>query len=113
MRKLILGAIIALSTCVAVEPSFAASKAPAASAETKAVSTDKSVKPAPKAQVNINSASAEEIAEVLVGIGAAKAEAIVAYREQNGGFKSVEELTEVKGIGEATLTKNKDRIVLQ
>ena len=45
-----------------------------------------------------------------MGIGATKAQAIVAYREEHGNFASVDELLEVKGIGEATLEKNRDRL---
>lgn len=62
--------------------------------------------------VNINSASAEEIVSGLVGIGLVKAQAIVAWREANGSFTSKEQLLEVKGIGEATLAKNIQRIGL-
>ena len=62
--------------------------------------------------VNVNTASAEELAETLSGVGGARAELIVQYREQIGGFASVEQLLEVKGIGMATLEKNKDRIQL-
>lgn len=63
--------------------------------------------------LNINTASAAEIQDKLVGIGAKKAQAIVDYREKNGKFISVEQLTEVSGIGKATLDKNRDRIVLE
>ncbi len=62
--------------------------------------------------VNINTASADQIAEVLSGIGLKKAEAIVAHRDQYGAFKDVDELVEVKGIGEATVAKNRSRISL-
>ncbi|WP_323844649.1 ComEA family DNA-binding protein [Microbulbifer magnicolonia] len=64
------------------------------------------------AAVNLNSASAEELAEKLVGIGAARAELIVKYREDNGPFTSIEQLLEIKGVGAATLEKNRDRIQL-
>ncbi|MFN3920167.1 MAG: ComEA family DNA-binding protein [Methylohalobius sp.] len=65
------------------------------------------------AAVDLNAASAEEIAEALNGIGKVKAEAIVAERAQNGPFKDLNEVAErVKGIGPATLEKNKDNIVL-
>lgn len=67
----------------------------------------------PRVTVNINSASAAEIAETLNGVGAAKAEAIVAYREEQGKFESLDALTQVKGIGAATVEKNRDRIQLQ
>ena len=63
-------------------------------------------------KVNINTASAEELAEMLKGVGVKKAEAIVEYRDKYGAFSSVDDLSQVKGIGEATLRKNKERIAL-
>jgi competence protein ComEA len=63
--------------------------------------------------VDINTASAAEIATALNGVGPAKAEAIVAYREANGPFVSVDQLTDVKGIGTATVEKNRDQILIQ
>jgi len=57
--------------------------------------------------VNINQASAEEIALNVKGIGSSKAAAIVAYRDQNGPFTHVDELVNVKGIGLATVDKNR------
>lgn len=63
-------------------------------------------------RVNINQASAEELADSLIGIGPAKAEAIVAHREANGPFQAVEDITSVRGIGPALLEKNRTRIVL-
>ena len=63
--------------------------------------------------VNVNSAPAEVLAESLDGIGESKAKAIVAYREANGPFKAVEELGNVKGIGTATVEKNRSSIVLE
>jgi len=59
--------------------------------------------------ININTASKEELM-TLTGIGEAKADVIIEYREQNGGFKSVDELTKVGGIGEKTLAKFVDKI---
>ena len=59
------------------------------------------------AAVNINTATATEF-EALPGIGPAKAKAIVAYRQQNGQFKTVEDLKKVKGIGEGIFSKLKD-----
>lgn len=64
-------------------------------------------------QVNINTASAEEIASKLKGIGLKKAQAIVAYREAHGQFTSKEGLTAVKGIGESTLQQNSELISLK
>jgi competence protein ComEA len=60
--------------------------------------------------VNINSANADVLAENLNGVGLKKAQAIVLYREQHGPFKSVDELVNVAGIGQATLAKNRDKL---
>jgi len=65
------------------------------------------------AAVNVNTADAEQIAKELKGIGISKATAIVAYRKQNGPFKTVEQLTEVKGIGLKTVEKNRAEILLK
>ena len=62
--------------------------------------------------VNINTADVATIDRVLVNIGPAKAEAIVAYRKANGAFRSVEQLALVKGVGLKTIEKNRDRIVV-
>jgi competence protein ComEA len=63
-------------------------------------------------KVNINTADARTIDKVLVGIGPAKAEAIVAYRKEHGSFKSADQLASVKGIGLSIVEKNRDRIVV-
>jgi competence protein ComEA len=60
--------------------------------------------------LDINSADA--IAAALDGVGLTKAQEIVAYREMFGNFHSVEELADVKGIGPATVEKNRQRIVV-
>lgn len=62
--------------------------------------------------VNVNTASAEEIAENLKGVGASKAELIVEYRKANGSFKHVDELVNVKGIGVRTIDLNRGMILL-
>ncbi|MBZ9636131.1 helix-hairpin-helix domain-containing protein [Clostridium sp. FP1] len=59
--------------------------------------------------VNINTANKEEL-KTLTGIGDTKADGIIKYREENGGFKSVEELRKVDGIGEKTLSKFIDKV---
>lgn len=64
------------------------------------------------AKVNLNAADAETLRRDLFGIGAAKAKAIVAYRESNGPFTAADELLEVKGIGKALLEKNRDRLAI-
>jgi competence protein ComEA len=60
--------------------------------------------------VDLNSASAEQLAATLVGVGAAKAQAIIRYRDEVGPFRSVEELEEVKGIGPSIVKRNMSRI---
>jgi len=60
--------------------------------------------------VDVNSADAATLAEELDGVGPAKAQAIVEFREQYGAFKSADELLEVKGIGERVLDLNRDNI---
>jgi len=63
-------------------------------------------------KVDINQANAATLAAGLNGIGPAKAEAIVAHREKNGPFTSADQLVEVRGIGLATVEKNRDVIVV-
>lgn len=63
------------------------------------------------AAVNINSATAEEL-KALPGIGAAKATAIVEYRQQNGNFKTVDELKNVKGIGDSIVNRLRDEVTV-
>ena len=61
--------------------------------------------------IDINTASAAELTQ-LPGIGEVKARAIVKYREDYGSFTCTEEITEVKGIGQATYEKIKNRITV-
>ncbi len=63
--------------------------------------------------VNINTATASEIAEALNGIGMAKAEALIAYRSTNGLFTSAEQIVNVRGIGQATFENNKADILIE
>jgi competence protein ComEA len=62
--------------------------------------------------VNVNTADAATLAKVLDGVGRAKAQAIVAYRKANGPFRSADDLTLVKGIGEVTVAQNRDHITV-
>ncbi|WNF57352.1 helix-hairpin-helix domain-containing protein [Pseudomonas sp. SG20052] len=64
----------------------------------------------PVVRVDLNSADAATLQRELSGVGEAKAKAIVAYREGNGPFSSVDELLEVKGIGKAILDKNREKL---
>jgi competence protein ComEA len=62
------------------------------------------------AKVNLNTADAATLARELLGVGQVKAQAIIEYRAANGAFASVDDLLEVKGIGAATLEKNRDKL---
>lgn len=64
------------------------------------------------AKINLNMATKEELL-TLDGIGESYADRIIAYRETNGPFQSSEEIMQVKGIGEMTYEKIKDRIVVR
>jgi len=65
------------------------------------------------APVNINTASATEIADALNGIGLSKAQAIVDYREAYGPFNRPDEIVFVRGIGGSTLENNKSDILVK
>ena len=62
--------------------------------------------------VNLNSADAATLAKELDGIGPAKAQAIVEYRQKNGPFRSAEDLLKVDGIGDKVLEQNRGNIRL-
>lgn len=64
-------------------------------------------------KVNINAADAKTLAQTLKGVGESRAEEIVRHRETYGPFASADELTEVKGIGQSTLDRNRDLITLE
>jgi competence protein ComEA len=66
---------------------------------------------APASAVNLNTATATQIA-TLPGIGPKAAERIIEYRQKNGGFKKIEELMNVKGIGEKSFLKLKPLITV-
>lgn len=61
--------------------------------------------------ININSANLEELKKIS-GVGDVKAQSIIEYREKNGGFKSIDEIKNIDGIGEKTFEKIKDKITI-
>src|SRR5436309_1996494 len=67
--------------------------------------------PADNGKININSAGVDELV-TLPGIGKAYAERIIEYREKNGPFKKVEDIINVRGIGEKTFERIKDRLTI-
>ncbi|MCH8845995.1 MAG: helix-hairpin-helix domain-containing protein [Proteobacteria bacterium] len=63
--------------------------------------------------VNINTADKESLMSAITGVGEKRAEAIIAYREQNGPFKSIEELVEVRGVSASIVEANMDNLSLE
>jgi comEA protein len=62
-------------------------------------------------KISLNNSTKEELM-TLIGVGESKAEAIIEYRNKNNGFKNIEEIMNVSGIGEAAYNKIKDNITL-
>lgn len=58
--------------------------------------------------IDINIASADELAQTIKGVGPAKAQAIVAHRDKHGPFASIDDLALVQGIGEKTVEMNRE-----
>lgn len=83
----------------------------AAAAAQGNASTRSGAKPAVTAVVNINSASTTDLA-TLPGIGAKTAERIVEYRQKNGPFKKIEELMNVRGVGEKSFLKLRPQLTV-
>jgi competence protein ComEA len=101
MLKIKLSSLL-LALLVSMSPAAFAAETSAAKAPTAEVPTTN--------KVNLNTADAATLQRELLGIGEVKAQAIVAYRDEHGDFASVDELLEVKGIGESTLEKNRDKL---
>lgn len=89
--------------------SGAAKKAPA---KQESITTTRPAAADDAFKVSINAASAEELAQMMNGVGLKKAESIVRYREANGPFTSLEDLTAVPGIGAALVERNLPQIKL-
>lgn len=102
-----LAGTLAIAPVASAQQSSQTQKAPASQQATKqqAASTT--------AKVNINTADSAVLAERLNGIGEKKAQAIVEHREKNGPFKTVDDLKNVSGIGDATLEKNRDLLTVE
>ncbi|KPG92502.1 competence protein ComEA [Pseudomonas sp. RIT-PI-q] len=91
--------------------SIGAIAAPAAKPDTGNAPLVQEVSPKTESgKVDLNQADAPTLQRELSGVGEAKAKAIVAYRESNGPFASLDELLEVKGIGKAILDKNREKL---
>ena len=64
----------------------------------------------PPGPIDINTASAEALAEAIHGVGLKRARAIVLHREEHGSFASVDQLAQVRGISTKTIERNRDRL---
>lgn len=82
-----------------------------AAAPTRSAAAPAAGSTATETKININTASAEELT-ALPGIGPSYAQRIVEHREKNGPFKKVEDLLNVRGIGEKTFEKIRDRLTV-
>ncbi|WP_195995184.1 helix-hairpin-helix domain-containing protein [Citrobacter portucalensis] len=97
-------------TALAAEP-VAKSLATQTKAENSGAAQSKAKLPAKASddegtRVSINSASAEDLARVMNGVGLKKAQAIVSYREEYGPFKTVDDLKQVPGMGSSLVERN-------
>ncbi|MEO3989716.1 helix-hairpin-helix domain-containing protein [Pseudocitrobacter cyperus] len=115
-------AIAAVVSCMGMSLSAQAAPAagakPAVTQDTKASPDQAKAVPAAKAddesgsKVSINTASAEELAQAMNGVGLKKAQAIVNYREEYGPFKTVEDLKQVPGMGNSLVERNLSHLTL-
>jgi competence protein ComEA len=103
MRALSIGLGILLTALVVSSgPAVSAQERPAAKSKTAA---------SPSAPINLNTATVAQL-ETLPGIGARTAQLIVEHRQKNGNFKKVEELMNIKGIGEKSFLKIKPMVTV-
>ncbi len=93
---------VLLSFCVLSHPLLAEPVAKNQASVAKAASAT--------SKINLNKADVTGLTGSIKGIGKKRAEAIIAYRESHHGFKSIEELAEVKGLGSSFVERNRDQL---
>ncbi|WP_276854744.1 helix-hairpin-helix domain-containing protein [Enterobacter oligotrophicus] len=94
-----------------------AAKAPSVQSQTDATTQTKATASSTTtdddgSRVSINSASADDLARVMNGVGLKKAQAIVSYREEYGPFKTLDDLKQVPGMGSALVERNLSHLTL-
>jgi competence protein ComEA len=109
IRSVLSLAVLAL--LAAQPPRPAQAQTPAQTSTPTRTSSRAGAKPPVTGTININTASATEL-EALPGIGAKTAARIVEYRQKNGPFKKIEELMNVRGVGEKNFLKLKPQITV-
>jgi competence protein ComEA len=104
-----LAAKVADGQQVVVPPRAPAGAAPAGAVATAAAGAGAGAATAPAAPVSLNSATAEQL-DTLDGVGPVTAQKIIAWREEHGGFRSVDDLGQVPGIGPKRLAALRDHV---
>jgi competence protein ComEA len=110
MRRIVFAIVILVAALVAT-PSIVFAKQAAKAAPAARAGSAAKVRATAANPVNLNSASVAQL-QTLPGIGASTAQRIVDYRQKNGSFKKIEELMNVKGIGEKSFLKLKPLITV-
>jgi len=101
MIRMFTGTVLALAVVCASSPMAA-----------QAAATPKSARVSASAPINLNTATAAQL-DALPGVGPSTAQRIVEYRQKNGGFKRVEELMNIRGVGEKSFLKIKPLVMVQ
>ena len=109
--KTLAGFVVAALLAGAPVSSAQTPKAQASKTSAAKASPAGRVRATPASPVNINAATAAQL-QTLPGVGASTAQRILDYRQKNGGFKKIEELMNVRGVGEKSFLKLKPLIVV-
>jgi competence protein ComEA len=111
MRRLMFALVILVATLISGASTSWAQAQAARGAQPARTGSSSKARATAANPVNLNSASAAQL-QTLPGVGASAAQRIVEYRQKNGNFKKIEELMNVKGIGEKSFLKLKPLITV-